>query len=224
MDYSYILNTAIPEIEKLKTFGFIEEKGNLVLRKEIGNSEFYAEINIKISNDGKSVEKITADVFEKASSEKYILFNVPSAIGSFVGNIRNEVQSIIDEIRSFCFEMNDIKSEYEEYLKNHLAATPNFPWPDTPEYCVFRCSNGKWFALLMKIKLKQLGIQSEEPVWVVNLKTENTAKKTDGRTIFPAYHMNKKYWITVLLTSATNFDDLCELTEKSFNLVENKKR
>lgn len=32
--------------------------------------------------------------------------------------------------------------------------------------------------------------------------------------------MNKKYWITVLLTAVTDFDKLCELTKKSYALVQ----
>ena len=43
---------------------------------------------------------------------------------------------------------------------------------------------------------------------------------TDKKSIFPAYHMNKKYWITVLLTAVTDFEKLCELTKKSFALVQ----
>ena len=32
--------------------------------------------------------------------------------------------------------------------------------------------------------------------------------------------MNKKYWITVLLTAVTDFDKLSELTKKSYALVQ----
>ena len=41
----------------------------------------------------------------------------------------------------------------------------------------------------------------------------------DKKSIFPAWHMNKKHWITVLLTAATDFNKLCELTQKSWELV-----
>ena len=75
----------------------------------------------------------------------------------------------------------------------------------------------------MNIKFKNLGFESEEPVWAVNLKAENVDSIADKKTVFPAYHMNKKYWITVLLTSVTDFDLLCSLTEKSYNLVKKKK-
>ena len=41
----------------------------------------------------------------------------------------------------------------------------------------------------------------------------------DKKSIFPAWHMNKKHWITVLLTAVTDFEKLCEFTQKSWELV-----
>ena len=80
----------------------------------------------------------------------------------------------------------------------------------------------------MKIRLKSLGFESEESVWAVNLKDADSSNSkigtiVDNKTIFPAYHMNKKYWITVLLTAATDFQKLCVLTDRSFELVSGKK-
>ena len=43
MDYSYILNTSLPQKEKLLDFGFSEAGGSLVLKKEIAGGQFYAE-------------------------------------------------------------------------------------------------------------------------------------------------------------------------------------
>ena len=76
----------------------------------------------------------------------------------------------------------------------------------------------------MRIGLKKLGIESDEPVWVVNLKAdaEKIPELVNHKTIFPAWHMNKKYWITVILTTITDFELLCKLTERSFDLVMNK--
>ena len=73
----------------------------------------------------------------------------------------------------------------------------------------------------MKIKYRQLGLTSDEAVWVVNMKAEQDIISTliDHKSIFPAWHMNKKHWITSLLTAATDFEKLCELTKKSYELV-----
>ena len=215
MDYSYILNTSLPQKDKLLAFGFSEADGRLVLKKEIAGGQFYAEIKLSDKN-------LSADVFETATGEKYVLFNVASAQGAFVGQIRSEVLDVIEEIRAKCFISQDIKEKYVDFLHSYFNAPGDNPWAaqeGTPS-TVFRCPNKKWFALLMQIKFKNLGFESDEPVWAVNLKAENVEAITDKKSIFPAYHMNKKYWITVLLTAVTDFDKLCELTKKSYALVQ----
>ncbi len=74
----------------------------------------------------------------------------------------------------------------------------------------------------MTIPFKRLGLKSDERVNVVNLKAppEEIESLIDKRTIFPAYHMNKKHWITVVLSDQIDFERLCALTQKSWDLVE----
>ena len=219
MDYSYILNSALPQKEKLEVLGFVEFEGALRLKKEIAGGEFYTVIRL-------SEKSLTAEVFETLNDEKYVLFDVPSAKGAFVGQIRREVQGIIDEIREKGFDSNDIRQKYVDFIRSEFAASGDSPWADEGDFksSVYRCPNGKWFALVMEIKFKNLGFESEEPVWTVNLKAdaEKIPEITDRKSIFPAYHMNKKYWITVLLTSVTDFEQLCELTRRSYELVMRK--
>ena len=199
MDYSYILNTSVPQKEKLLAFGFSEAGNDFVLKKEIAGGQFYTEIKL-------SDKTLTADVFESATNEKYVLFNVVSAQGAFVGQIRSEVQDVIEEIREKCFISQDIKEKYVDFLHSYFNAPGDNPWATEPydSSTVYRCPNNKWFALIMQIKFKNLGFESDEPVWAVNLKAENVEAITDKKSIFPAYHMNKKYWITVLLTAVTD--------------------
>ena len=215
MDYSYILNTSLPQKEKLLDFRFSEAGGSLVLKKEIAGGQFYTEIKL-------SEKTLAADVFETSTNEKYVLFNVASAQGAFVGQIRSEVQDLIEEIRAECFISQDIKENYVDFLHSYFNAPGDNPWAEEPDNSstVYRCPNNKWFALVMQIKFKNLGFESDEPVWTVNLKAENVEAISDKKSIFPAYHMNKKYWITVLLTAVTDFEKLCELTKKSFALVQ----
>lgn len=219
MDYSYVLNSALPQKEKLEELGFVEFEGALRLKKEIAGGEFYAVIRL-------SEKSLTAEVFETLNDEKYVLFDVPSAKGTFVGQIRSEVQGFIDEIREKGFDSQDIRKKYLDFIQSEFSAAGDTPWADEGDFksSVYRCPNGKWFALVMEIKFKNLGFESEEPVWMVNLKAdaEKIPEITDRKSIFPAYHMNKKYWITVLLTSVTDFEQLCELTRRSYELVMRK--
>ncbi len=217
MDYSYIFRAAKIKIDSLKDAGFSTSDGKIYsLRLPVSNGEFYADFVLSPAS-----QNLTVHLFDSATGEKYPLFDMPGSHGTFVVSLREEVQNLVDRIKSSCFEEHDLKDEYIKWLSSHFSATPDFPWPDTPDFSVFRCPNQKWFALVMKVKYRQLGLSGDEEVRVVNIKAdENEIQKLiDRKSIFPAWHMNKKHWITVLLTAATDFEKLCELTEKSYALV-----
>ncbi len=225
MDYSYILHSAVPLVEKFQAFGF--EKLNQGVQPEyictksidVDGSEFDVIITCR---PGTS---LTAQVFDKATGDRYTLFDIPGARGAFIGKMREQVQKIIDEFRATCFDEQDLHEKYISYLSSQFGVQPDFPWDDSPDAGVFRCPNGKWFALMMKIKYKQLGVGSgDENVWVVKLKhdADDIPDVVDRHSIFPAWHMSKKHWITVLLTAVTDFEKLCELTQRSFELVGGK--
>lgn len=218
MDYSYIFRSAKIKKESLETAGFTTTDGNTFsMNQTVSNGTFNADITLSLSE-----QSLTVHLFDSATGEKYALFDMPNSHGAFVASLREEVQQLIDEIKSKCFETSDLKDDYIAWIKTQFGAEPDYPWPDdAPWSFVFRCPNEKWFALVMRIKYRQLGLTSDEEVWVVNMKAcqDKIPNLIDKKSIFPAWHMNKKHWITVLLTAATDFNKLCELTQKSWELV-----
>ena len=218
MDYSYIFRSAKIKKESLEAAGFETSDGDTyTMNTTVSNEAFNADITLSLSE-----QTLTVHLFDSATGEKYTLFDMPNAHGAFVASLREEVQQLIDNIKSKCFETNDLKDDYIAWIKTQFGAEPDYPWPDDAPYSfVFRCPNEKWFALVMKIKYRQLGLTGDEAVWVVNMKAsqDEIPNLIDKKSIFPAWHMNKKHWITVLLTAATDFEKLCELTQNSFELV-----
>ena len=218
MDYSYIFRSAKIKKESLDAAGFKTTDDNTFsMNKTVSKGAFNADITLSLSE-----QTLTVHLFDSATSEKYALFDMPNTHGAFVASLREEVQQLIDEIKSKCFETSDLKDDYIAWIKTQFGAEPDYPWPDdAPWSFVFRCPNEKWFALVMRIKYRQLGLTSDEEVWVVNMKAsqDEIPNLIDKKSIFPAWHMNKKHWITVLLTAATDFNKLCELTQKSWELV-----
>ena len=71
-----------------------------------------------------------------------------------------------------------------------------------PYFLVFRHSgNRKWFAVIMDIPRKNLGLTDEGEIRVVNLKCDTrligSFRMEPG--IFPGWHMNKSHWLSVAL-------------------------
>lgn len=214
MDFSHFLNTSLPLEERLLSFGFQRQADLWHLERKL-DKDFYARILI---TEGK----ITVDAIEEETGEKYILLDVKSAQGGFVGGLREKVSKLMEEIRTECFVTNDLTEAYISWIKESLGIEGEFPWEDNDAE-VLRCPNGKWLGLIMYIPFQKLGIDSEEKVHVVNLKAEDIPSLVDKKSIFPAWHMNKKYWITVLLTTVTDFEKLKTLTLRSYQLVIGKK-
>ena len=229
MDYSYIFRSARAKPETFADFGFVPSGSAYTCTKTLLDSAFYVVLTISNSTNSSDFDTLTASVYDAATRDKYALFEVPAAHGSFVAQIREQVLSIIEDFRRCCFETTDLKERYVAFLKTHFGVDPEFPWADTPDCCVFRCKNSKWFALLMQVKYRQLGFSgganSEETVWAVNMKAapDEIPSLIDKKSVFPAWHMNKKHWITVLLSAVTDFDHLCSLTEQSYKLVSSKR-
>ncbi|MCR5290577.1 MAG: MmcQ/YjbR family DNA-binding protein [Treponema sp.] len=218
MDYSYIFHSAKIKKDSIKAAGFTTADGETyTMHALISNGKFNAEISLSLSKS-----TLTVHLFDSVTSEKYALFDMPNAHGAFVTSLREEVKQLIDNIKSKCFETNDLKDDYIAWIKSQFGVEPDYPWPDDAQNSfVFRSANQKWFALVMKIKYRQLGLSGDEELWGVNLKAsqEDISNLIDKKSIFPALHMNKKHWITVVLTAVTDFEKLCQLTKKSYELV-----
>ena len=61
--------------------------------------------------------------------------------------------------------------------------------------------NRKWYAIVMKVSRRKFGFDCDEVIDVVNLKlpTEMFGSFDAADGVYPAYHMNKLHWISVLL-------------------------
>ena len=106
------------------------------------------------------------------------------------------------------------------FINKKYSVNPEYLWRRYPDFCVFRRDdNEKWFAIIMKISREKFQLSGDGAIDVINVKTDNTEFLLGVPGIFPAYHMNKKHWITVLLTKATDYEKLCALTKRSYELV-----
>lgn len=119
------------------------------------------------------------------------------------------------------------RTDFEKYIKEAYGALPEYPWESQPSYAVFRHKdNKKWFAVTMCISKRKLGINSDEPVDVVNLKCDpiviGSLRGEQG--FYPAYHMSKTHWITAVLDGETDAEKLKWLLSLSFELTAKKRK
>ena len=110
------------------------------------------------------------------------------------------------------------RQEFFEICSCSYLTQPDFPFDDWMESAVFRhADNKKWYAIALRVSRRKFGFDSDEVIDVVNLKLPSEMFGSFGAAdgIYPAYHMNKLHWISVLLPDAPN--DVVEfLTNASF--------
>ncbi|MBO5305675.1 MAG: MmcQ/YjbR family DNA-binding protein [Clostridia bacterium] len=116
------------------------------------------------------------------------------------------------------------KQEFLNMCLCSYGTSPDYPFDEDLETAVFRhTDNRKWYAIVMRVPRCKFGLNSNEVIDVVNLKlpTEmfGSFGKADG--VFPAYHMNKLHWISVLLPDAPE-DVVAFLTNASFEATKSK--
>ena len=118
------------------------------------------------------------------------------------------------------------KQEFFEMCSSSYLTLPDYPFEEDFETAVFRHAvNRKWFALSMQVSRCKFGLDSDEVVDVVNLKlpTEMFGSFGAAEGVYPAYHMNKLHWISVLLPDAP--DDIVQfLLNASFEVTKSKKK
>ena len=118
------------------------------------------------------------------------------------------------------------KQQFLSYCLNTYGTSPDYPFDDWMESAVLRHSdNRKWYAIVMKVSRSKFGLDSDEVIDVVNLKlpTEMFGSFGAADGVYPAYHMNKLHWISVLLPDAP--DDIVQfLVNVSFEATKDKRK
>ncbi len=111
----------------------------------------------------------------------------------------------------------------EKYILDTYGVSAEAPWIQYPDNTVYRhASNKKWFAVVMTLPKSKLGLPEDAPVDVINLKCGSIliGSLVGEKGIFPAYHMNKAYWVTVLLDGTVEDEKLKWLLDVSFDLTD----
>ena len=99
------------------------------------------------------------------------------------------------------------KQDFLRYCLDTYGTSPDYPFDEDFETAVLRhADNRKWYAHVMNVSRRKFGFDNDEVIDVVNLKLPTEMFGSFGATdgVYPAYHMNKLHWISVLLPDAPN--------------------
>ena len=202
--------------EQLKSFEFKEEADKLVYKKEILDSYFL--IEIVFANN-----QLTIEVYDLEFDEIYSLFSVDSAVGETVQNIREHVEKLLSSILGLADESGKISSEIIDYCNNKYGENHVNPFKKHPDILALVNEKNKWYSLFLDVDYNKLNKNTDitTKVKILNVKypTDKILEIIDNKNIFPAYHMNKKHWISIVIDKNIKLETIKELIDISYSLV-----
>ena len=202
---------------KLESFGFIKENDQYTFSTSIVDNDF--KLVVEIDKKGNIDTKVI-DIF---SDEEYILHRVKKAKGKYASKVKEAYENVLDQIKDNCMIKELFKHEHTkaviEYVKEKYNDELEFLWGEDSQTAIFRRKDtNKWYGLIMSISKSKLDQTSDEIIEAMNIKGYPN-KTVDYTHYYPAYHMNKKYWYTVDLSSNVDLKQLFENIDLSYQLV-----
>ena len=206
--------------EEAHAYGFVENGEVWTYSCQILQGEFFMTISITLDN-------VSFQVFDQETGDLYPQVHMESMTGSFVASVREACLEILYQIRKACFDVQDficpqtkrIMAQIQEKYGNQLE----YLWEKSPDTAVLRHEdNQKWYAVVMRIPWDKLEKGREGLVEAVNLKHDQVVDLLSKKGIYPAFHMNKRYWLSLALDDSLQDEEVLEFIERSWNLTVKK--
>ncbi len=214
-----IFKRTIIDFRRLEKFGFTKSDDVWTYAELFMNGDFKAVVSVT----PKGI--VSGTVFETATEDEFLPLRVENMEG-FAGEVRAEYQKILEKIKADCCRVNYFTHPQANRLTQAIYDTygdePTFPWNKFDGYGVFKNPDSeKWYALIMTIDRSKLDKKLSGEVEVVNIKLDEAKipELHKQKGFYPAYHMNKKSWITITLDDTVSDDVLFELVDESHYLT-----
>lgn len=214
-----------PDFEKLRGFGFQKDKEGYHYSQLFMDGDFRADISISLEGN------VFGRVFDTAAGEEYLPVHVAYQTGAFVNTVRARYVEILETIGAGCFTdrlfLFDQSERIAEMIRMRYGDRPDFPWKKYPGYGVFRNhENKKWYGIIVAIPKNKLdGRKDGAVIEVINVKIppEKGKKFCGTEGIYPAWHMNKKSWVSLILDDTLPDGQIMEFLYESYRLTQKKK-
>ena len=210
--------------EKLLKFGFKSQGQNLIFKTKILDDQF------ELTCIVKTCEEFETKFIDMVSGDLYTLHLVDSAEGTFVGNVREAYDEVLTRIAEECCDdtyfVYPQANRIADLIRIKYNDMPEFLWEKFPGNAIFRNpDSGKWYALILPVDKSKFydGESGEVEILGIKLNKDKISELLQHKGFYPAYHMNKKSWITIILDNTVDDKTIMDLIEESHKLSAGKK-
>ena len=203
--------------ELLPAFGFTNDGGAFRYIKTVSNGAFNLVITVKGKKiSGELIDTDFGDVYNQIDND---------VSGSFIAELKRECSEILLDLREKCFYKENFifaqSNRITALIKEKYDVKPEFLWAKYPYFGVFRNGkNDKWFGIIMNVDKSKIVLGEKGEIELINVKTEDVSMALKTKGIYPAYHMNKKSWVSVVLDDTLSDEQVFSLIGKSFEIID----
>ena len=215
-----IFKRARPDFSRLVLYGFNKDNSGYHYSKKIMEDSF--RVDITIDKEGE----VKGQIYDLEFGDEYTNFRLENQQGEFVNTVRDEYINILEDILDKCFTSKyfvmDQANRITKMIKDLYGDDPEFAWEDDKDDGIFRNpQNRKWYGLIMNIDKSKID-KDKGKVEVLNVKLDENKIKNllNKKGYYPAYHMNKKNWITIILDETVEDNEIMEQVIESHRYTE----
>ena len=203
------------DFSKPEKYGFAESGTDFVLKTSLMNGDFKAVVVIDKTGS------VSGRVYDADTGDIYLPLRVENGSGGFAEQVRAAYKALLEDVRDKCFIPTPFAGGQANRITRKIFETfgddPDFPWGEKDGGVFRNPDSGKWYGLIMNIDESKLNRNLSGAIDVMNLKisADKIPDLIKRESIYPAYHMNKKYWISVALNNTLPDETVMALIKES---------
>ena len=182
------------QVEKLIKYGFKKYKNVYKFETLFMDGEFKAVIEYKDNN-------ITGKVFDTQSEEEYFLLRTQNNLSSYAGIVKTNYEDILKDIKEKCSISQYFVLPQSNRISNLITQKYNiaadFLFMNIDKYKIDKSLKGETEIVNLKIDKDKIPDLLKE------------------KGFYPAYHMNKKNWITIILDDTLPDNEILKFIQES---------
>lgn len=200
-------------------YGFKMDRNYYRYDTYIQNAEF--KLCVRIDDMGE----VDTELIETSTGEPYVLYKT-NASGTYVGEIRSQIETVLSKIAKTCFRSAVFQSQQAEmaiqYVHDTFGDELEFLWTKFPDNAIWRRKDSKkWYGAILPVAGNKIGLKTERIVEIIDLRMDQSeAENVLGRKNYhPGWHMNKKSWYTIVLDGSIPDEELKQRISESYALA-----
>jgi predicted DNA-binding protein (MmcQ/YjbR family) len=182
---------------------------------------------VKISKTGE----VSGTVYDLENNDEFLPLRIENNEGSFASKVKNEYEKFLIDIRNNYFTKNYFiypqSNRITQLIIEKYGNYPEFLWEKFDGSGIFRNEDSqKWYAGILDVEGSKIKKGKSGIIEVLDIKLDSAEiqELLLQPEFYPAYHMNKKSWITIILDESLSDKKIMELVHKSYLLsFKNKK-